>query len=121
MYALPDGKLIRTITHAAAVSTVAFASAGHDLVSGSVDGSVLITRDNREPVALPSFSEGIDVAGLLPDGRVVATTASRRLRVYDPGRNAVLAELTTTSRVQLLRPSADGRRLIGASRFWVTV
>ena len=38
--------------------------------------------------------------------------AGKRLRVYDPDRNAVLAELEVPARVRTLRPSPDGLRLI---------
>jgi WD40 repeat protein len=48
VYALPSGQLLRTVVHSAAVSAVAFAPAGHDLISGAVDGSLLLTRDDRE-------------------------------------------------------------------------
>ena len=54
VYELPSGRLARTIRHPAAVDTVAFASAGHDLVSGATDGSLLVTRDGRDPIALPT-------------------------------------------------------------------
>jgi WD40 repeat protein len=98
--------------HGAAVNAVAFASSGHDLVSGAVDGSLLVTRDGRDPIALPTSSGGIDAAGFLVDGRVVAADARGRLRVYDPDRNSVIVELETPNRVRMLRISLDGRRLI---------
>jgi WD40 repeat protein len=112
VYALPGGQLVRTIAHPAAVNAVAFAPAGHNLVSGAVDGSLLITRDDRDPLALPASPAGIDVAAILADGRVVAADASGRLRVIDPDRTALLMDLAAPSRVRLLRPSPDGTRLI---------
>ena len=69
VYALPSGQLLRTIVHPAAVNAVAFGPAGRDLVSGSVDGSLLITHDDRDPVALPTAGAGIDAAAILADGR----------------------------------------------------
>jgi WD40 repeat protein/tRNA A-37 threonylcarbamoyl transferase component Bud32 len=111
LYELPGRRLLRAIPHLAAVNTVAFASAGHDLVSGAVDGSLLVARDGRDPIALPASPDGIDAAGFLADGRVVAA-AGKRLRVYDADRTAVLADLEVPSRVMSLRPSLDGRRLI---------
>jgi WD40 repeat protein len=88
IYELPGGRLLRTIAHVAAVNAVAFAPTGHDLVSGAVDGSLLVTRDDREPVALPTSLNGIDAARFLADGRVVAA-AGKRLRVYAPDRNTI--------------------------------
>jgi len=111
VYELPGGRLLRTIAHGAAVNAVAFAIGGRDLVSGAVDGSLLVTRDNGAQLALPISSGGIDAAGFLPDGRVVAADAQRRLRVYDPG-GAVLADLEISARVRTLRMSSDSRRLI---------
>jgi WD40 repeat protein len=117
IYALPAGHLVRTIAHQTAVSAVAFAPAGHDLVSGSIDGSVLVTRDDRDPIALPVAPGGIDDAAILADGRVVATDARNRLRVYDPEHNAVLADLVVPTRVRVLRPSPDGRNLLTIPRY----
>jgi WD40 repeat protein/serine/threonine protein kinase len=111
VYELPGGRLLRTIAHGAAVNAVAFASDGRDLVSGAVDGSLLVTRDSGAQLALPISSGGIDAAGFLPDGRVVAADAQRRLRVYDP-RGAVLADFEMSARVRTLRMSLDSRRLI---------
>ena len=112
IYGLPSGQLIRTISHPAPVNAVAFAARGHDLVSGATDGSLIVTRDDREPIALPVFRGGIDAAGFLPDGRVVAADTRGRLRVYDMDRGAVLADLAVPTRVKLLRPSPDGLTLI---------
>jgi WD40 repeat protein/serine/threonine protein kinase len=117
IYALPGGQLLRTIRHPALVNTVAFAAAGHDLVSGATNGSLFVTRDGREPLVLPGFPGGIDAAGFVPDGRVVAADARGRLRVYDTDRGAVLADLAVPTRVRLLRPSPDGLTLITIPRF----
>jgi WD40 repeat protein/serine/threonine protein kinase len=115
LYALPSGQLFRTITHSAAVNAVAFAPEGHDLVSGAVDGSLLLTRDEGDPIALPTSPAGIDAAAILADSRVVAADASGRLRVIGPGNNALLMDVASPSRVRLLRPSPDGTRLVTIS------
>jgi WD40 repeat protein len=86
--------------------------AGHDLVSGAIDGSLLVTRDGRDAVALPASPGGIDSAGFLPDGRVAAVDVHCHLRVIDPDRGGVLADLAVPTRVRLLRPSPDGRSRI---------
>jgi WD40 repeat protein/serine/threonine protein kinase len=118
LYELPGGRLLRTIRHPEAVNTVAFAAAGHDLVSGAIDGSLLVTRDGRAPIELPVFPGGIDAAGFLLDGRVVAADTHNRLRAYDPNRGAVLADLAVPTRVRVLRPSPDGRTLITIPSFF---
>jgi WD40 repeat protein len=109
VYALPGSHLVRTIAHGAPVNTVAFAPIGHDIISGAIDGSVLVTRDDGESLAFPASASGIDVAGFLMDGRIVSVDASRRLRVIDAQSSAVLAELDAPTRVRSLRPSSDGR------------
>jgi WD40 repeat protein/serine/threonine protein kinase len=111
IYELPSGRLLRTIPHGAAVNAVAFASTGRDVVSGAIDGSLLVTRDNHEPIALSTSLDGIDVVEILPDGRVAAA-AGNRLRIYDPDRDAILAEFEIQTRVRMLRTSPDGHRLI---------
>jgi len=108
LYALPGGRLLRRIEHAAPVSAVAFASMGRDLVSGAVDGSILVTRDDGASRALQAAA-GIDVAEMLPDGRIVAGDAERRLRVFSPS-GAVLADLEMPVRVMSLR--REGGRLV---------
>jgi len=117
IYELPGGRLLRTIRHPALVSAVAFADIGHDLVSGALDGSLIITRDDREPIVLPSLPGGIDAVGFFLDGRVAASGVRSRLCVYDMDRGAVLADLAAPARVKLLRPSPDGRTLITVPRF----
>jgi len=117
VYELPGGRPLRTIAHGAAVNAVAFASAGRDLVSGAVDGSLFVTRDGHEPIALPPSAAGIDTAGFLPDGRVVAADARRHLRVFDPSRGAVAADLEIPARAGLVRASPDALRMITVPRY----
>lgn len=102
LYELPGSRLLRTIAHGAAVNAVAFATTGRDVVSGSVDGSLFITRDDGTRLALPASPGGIDAVAFLPDGRLVSSDARRRLRVYDPG-SAVLADIEIPGRVMSLR------------------
>ncbi len=115
VYALPSGQLLRTIVHPAAVDAVAFAPAGHDLISGAVDGSLRLTRDDGDPVALPMSSTGIDAVAILADGRVVVTDAGYRLRVIGRDSSVPLMDVSAPSRIRLLRPSPDGRRLVAIS------
>jgi len=63
-----------SVEHAAPVSAVAFAASGKDVVSGAVDGSVIVTRDSGALTALPTSSVAIDAVGFLPDGRVVVAS-----------------------------------------------
>jgi len=115
VYALPSGQLLRTITHSAAVNAVAFAPSGHDLASGAIDGSLRLTHDEGDPIALPMSPVGIDAVAILTDDRVVVVDANERLRVIGPDRNALLMDRSAPSRVRLLRPSPDGRRLVTIS------
>jgi WD40 repeat protein len=46
---------------------------------------------------------------------MVIADANQRLRVIGPGRNTLLKELAASSRIRLLRPSLDGRRLVTIS------
>jgi WD40 repeat protein len=116
VYELPGGRLLRKITHGASVNTVAFASSGRDIVSGAVDGSLFVARDNGAVLALPASSGGIDVAGFLPDGRVIAADARHRLRFYDPS-GAVVADLETSARTRTLRMSLNGHHLVTVPGF----
>ena len=108
VYGLPGGQLLRSIAHGAPVSAVAFDTTGRDVVSGASDGSLLVTRDGGARVMLPPLG-GVDAVNFLPDGRVVAADAQRRLRVYDRG-GAVLADLAMPARVMALR--VEGTRLV---------
>ena len=60
-----------------------------------------MTRDDGTDHALQA-SAGIDVAELLPDGRVIASDAERRLRVFSPS-GAVLADIEMPVRIMSLR------------------
>jgi WD40 repeat protein len=115
VYALPSGQLLRTVLHPAAVSAVGFAPAGHDLISGAVNGSLLITRDGNAPTELPRSSAAIDAALILDDGRVVVADAGHRLRVIAPDRGTMLMNVAAPSRVKLLRPSPGSKQLVTIS------
>ncbi|HEX8114469.1 MAG TPA: protein kinase [Kofleriaceae bacterium] len=109
VYQLPGGRLLRTILHAAPVNAVAFADRARDILSGAVDGSLLVTRDGGAQLVLPTAQGEIDAVGFLPDGRIVVSDERRRLRVYDP-TGAPLADIELPARTMSLRP--DGSRLI---------
>src|SRR5262249_54832919 len=76
IYALPGGHRLRSVHHGDVVTTLAFARAGHDLVSGSRDGSLQITRDGAEPFELVKFTAEVRVAGFAAEGRVVVVDSS---------------------------------------------
>ena len=116
IYELPGGRLLRTIAHGAPVNTVAFAASGRDIVSGAVDGSLLVTRDNGAALSLPASSGGIDAAGFLPDGRIVATDARLRLRLFSASGD-ILADLEMSARARTLRMSENSHRLVTVPSF----
>jgi eukaryotic-like serine/threonine-protein kinase len=120
VYELPAARLLRTVRHGAPVNTVSFAGSGRDIVSGAIDGSVIVTRENGALTALPISSAGIDAVGFLADGRVVVADARRRLRVYDLS-GATRADLETGARVRMFRMSPDGHRLVTVHSFMGTV
>ncbi|MBC7976433.1 MAG: protein kinase [Myxococcales bacterium] len=109
VYELPGGRLLRTITHSAAVNAVGFAGTGRDIVSGAVDGSLVVTRDNGAMLTLPRATGGIDAVAFANGGRVIAADAQRRLRVYDAA-GTILADLQMPMRVISLR--IDGAQLV---------
>lgn len=112
IYSLPSRVLVRSVRHNAQIRTVAFGPDGHEVVSGAIDGTVLVTPLQGLPVALPRARAAIDAVALLGDRRVVVTDAARRLRIYDLAHGAMAADLAAPSRAMLLRPSSDGTRLI---------
>ncbi|HEU0165058.1 MAG TPA: WD40 repeat domain-containing protein, partial [Thermomicrobiales bacterium] len=103
---------IRTIYHHAQVNVVAFAPAGHALVSASVDGAVFVTTDDREPVEISKIAGGVDVAGFAPDGRVIVAATQGQLRIFDASSRTQLAATDLHMRGKAFRLSANGRRLV---------
>jgi WD40 repeat protein len=112
LHALPGGSVVGAAHHAAAVTTVAFAASGRDLVTGSVDGVVRITRGDGEEFELARLPAAVDTAGFLPDGRVVVADGSKKLGVYDVVRRIRIAQLDLPARVTAFRASANGSRLL---------
>jgi WD40 repeat protein/serine/threonine protein kinase len=102
VYALPGGHPFSTIETPAAVTAVAFSPDGHDVASGSIDGSLMIAREGGALMRFPAAHAGIDVVAFTPDGGVLAVDADRRLRAYDRG-GAFLAEVELPYRVMSLR------------------
>src|SRR6185369_7301257 len=64
VYELPGGRRLRTIAHDAPVNVVAFAVTGRDIVSGSIDGALFVTRDNGARLVHPRSSGGIDAVAV---------------------------------------------------------
>jgi WD40 repeat protein len=110
IYALLGGRLMRTITRRAVVTVMSFASNGQDLVVGDRDGGLMVARDGGALIELPAVGAAIDVAACLPDGRLIAVDANRRLQVYDRG-GSMLAELEVPTRLMALRVDFD--RVVG--------
>ncbi len=108
VYELPGGRFVQTIAHSGPVSAVTFAREGHDLVSGAVDGSVVVTRGDSTRLALQAAG-GVDAVALVPDGRVIIADAERRLRFYGAD-GAILADLKLPVRMMSLR--REGMRVI---------
>jgi WD40 repeat protein len=104
VYGLPEGRLLRTLEHGAAVSAIAFAGTGRALVSGALDGSVRVVREDGTELVLQA-SGGVTAAALLPDGRVLVADAERHLRAFATD-GTVLADLPLPVRVMSLRPAA---------------
>jgi WD40 repeat protein len=103
VYALPGGRLLRTLEHGAAVSAIAFtdSDAGHTMASGALDGSVRVVREDGSTLALQA-SGSVEAVALLPDGRVLVADAERRLGVY-AADGTLLAALELPVRVMSLR------------------
>jgi len=116
VFALPGGARVRTIEHPALVRALAFAPAGHDLVTASADGTLLVIRDDREPVALPSPAGAITAVAFTSPGHAIAASAGDdHIRSYDLERGQVEYQLDgspQTADVRALRISPDGQRLI---------
>lgn len=89
------------------MNAVAFGGLGRDLVTGAVDGSLTVTRDAGATLELTA-SGAIDVAELLPDGRLIAADAQRRLRIYDVS-GAILADEPVVAQRQHARRQLEVR------------
>ena len=112
IYELPGGRLIRTISHPAPVTAMAFSRTGRDVASGSADGALLFTPEDRDSVMLPRFPTGIDAMTLALDRRLIVAGPQGSFRVYDPDRATVVVQLESSIRVRAFRLSSDGQRLI---------
>jgi WD40 repeat protein len=114
VYELPSGRLLRTVAHGARISALAFAPTGGDVISGAVDGSLLISHDDGTVRALPTAAS-VDAVALLPDGRAIVSDTQRRLRVY--GASGIkLADMEMPVRVMSLR--GDATRMVALPNFY---
>jgi WD40 repeat protein len=125
MFALPGGAPVRTIEHPDLVTTLAFAPAGHDLVTASADGTLFVVRDGQPPAALPRHGGAITAAVFTSDDHAIAAYArDHRIRAVDLARGGVAYELDGSldpAEVRALRVSPDGRRLIAMATDTTTV
>jgi WD40 repeat protein len=104
IYELPGGHQLRALEHGAAVSAIAFADSGRAMVSGALDGSVRVLREDGAELTLQA-SAGISAAALLPDGRVLVADAERHLRAFATD-GTVLADLSLPVCVMSLEHAA---------------
>ncbi|TMQ11967.1 MAG: hypothetical protein E6J90_33105 [Deltaproteobacteria bacterium] len=111
VYEVPGNRLVEVIQHSSRISAVAFSRTGHDVVSGAVDGTLLVTRSGRA-ASLLAASGSIDAVGFSSNGHVVATDAHGRLHVINPDSRATIADIDVGTRIGLLRPSPSGDRLV---------
>jgi WD40 repeat protein len=111
IYALPGGQVVRTVKHNAAVTALAFATSGRDLASGSTDGALRITHDAGDSLSLAPLATAVNAVRFLPDGRLIATSASQ-LSVYTPAVAQAPQVVQMPISAKALRISADGRRLV---------
>jgi len=112
-YALPRGELLWTAHHGAAVTALAITAAG-ELVSGSADGRVLVTRGDETSALAPAGGPGIDALAVLPGGRIVAADARGRAGELVSGS---LLWAPLGARARSLRPSPDGRYLLAVPSY----
>jgi WD40 repeat protein len=116
LYEVPGARLVRTVVHEASVSSVAFAPSGHTIISGSIDGGLLITRENQSSMRVRGYAGAIDVAILIPDGQVAVSDALRRLRIYSADGLVTNGDAELETRARALRVSADAKRLVVVPR-----
>jgi WD40 repeat protein len=83
------------------------------VVTGAIDGSVLVTDEAGAKRALQAPA-GVDAVELVPDGRVVVSDAERRLRIYAP-TGAVSADLEMPVRIMSLQ--RDGERIVALQTY----
>jgi WD40 repeat protein len=125
IFALPGGARVRTIEHPDLVRALAFAPAGHDLVTASADGTLFVVRDGQAPAALPGPGGAITAVAFTPGGHAIAAYArDHRIRVVDLARGQVVYELDGSldpAEVGALRVSPDGRRLVAIAMDATTV
>ena len=116
LYALPGGRLVRTIAHGAAVTAVAFGPGG-EVASGDASGAVLVTREAQVPLVLQRSADApIGALAVLPDSRIAVADTKGHVRVLG-GSNATVAVFDTGIRSRMLRPSPDGSRLLAVPSF----
>jgi WD40 repeat protein len=108
VFGIPTGRLLRTTEHGAAISAITFADSGRTMMSGALDGSARIVREDGTELALQARG-GITAAAFLTDGRIILADAERHLRVH-ASDGAVLSDLIVPVRVMSIQYS--GTRLV---------
>jgi len=110
------GTPFNTLTYDGPLTALAYAQNGILVASGGADGSVLIrdTLNGNELRRFETAGGAVSALALSPDGALIAIgeAAGGRLRVYETGSGALVAELPGHSAaVRALAFSADSRYL----------
>jgi WD40 repeat protein len=112
IHGLPNGRVLHIADHSSAVTAAAFSATSDDLVSGSSDGTLLVTRDDGGQFQFARAEASVDAIAWLANDRIVVADASPRLAIYDAVRRTKLAEHALQARTMAFRSSADGRHLL---------
>jgi WD40 repeat protein/serine/threonine protein kinase len=112
IYALPGGRPLRTVHHAAVVTAVAFRATGYALVSGSADGELKLTVDEAEASNSSNRPSPVDAVGVLHDGRIVAAYADRHLVVYGANLSVMNDLLVSPTRIRAFRMARGTSRFV---------
>lgn len=113
MYDLSSATVVQRVQHRAAVTSIALGGAGgHGLLSGDLNGVVMLTVIGSESREVDRVVGGVDVVGFAPGSTVFVATSGAHLRLVALRGEHLVADRTMPTRARLLRLSPDKRRLV---------
>jgi WD40 repeat protein len=109
IFAMPAGKLLRTLRTASPLEAVAFSPDGQSVATAARDGEIRISSVGSGVLGRTlSLGNAATSVAFSPDGRLIAAGGGRRARVWDAFTGALLHTLPHPRAVRSVSFSPDG-------------
>jgi WD40 repeat protein len=108
-----NGKLINTLSHPQAVTSVAIQN--HQIVTGSANGKIYIWQQGKLIQTLTGHTAAVEAIIITPDNQIISASEDKTLQIWQQGK-LIKTLKGHTEGVRAVAITADGSKIISGSR-----